>query len=57
MIFLIAKDSFFRNHFERSLSLNIESNKMKKLFELKYDEKVRKMKISLINQVRKKEDR
>ena len=48
-------DSFFKNHFERIASLYRDSNKKKKLLELKCDEKVREIKISLINQVCKKD--
>lgn len=48
-------DSFFQNHFERIASLYRDSNKKKKLFELKCEEKVRELKISLINQVCKKD--
>ena len=46
---------FFPNHFERILSLYRDSNKKKKLLELKCNEKVRELKISLINQVCKKD--
>jgi hypothetical protein len=48
-------DFYFQYYFERIASLYRDSNKKKKLLELKCDEKVREIKISLINQVCKKD--